>query len=286
MGAEKDNQSFNHRAGRDQAGDSFIGDAGKGALHATDEVARFAHELGNLLDGSLRNLGLATRRLEEKSTASGQSGQEALDRLHVAGDSLRQMAGMLKRWMEAGGGDAMNVCWEEGSLLEVMGRAIRSIEPLAQDAGIRIDVVLPAALSQVEAGKLFPVFLNGLRNAVEAIGRDGWVRVRGKRVLDQIEITIEDDGAGVDERLPRDERGLAPAGMTTKRHGHGMGLDISRRMLESMGGWIRLMDGLKKGAVLKVVWKDDRPAPGKGYASSSQDAYEPTAWDDGMAGWA
>lgn len=81
------------------------------------------------------------------------------------------------------------------------------------------------------------VFINILKNAEQCIPEDrpGKIRISVKRVEEQVEIRLTDNGCGIPEEFR--EKIFAP-NFTTKTSGMGLGLAISRRIVESMGGTI------------------------------------------------
>ena len=85
------------------------------------------------------------------------------------------------------------------------------------------------------------MLLNLERNALESI-RQGNVRLR--RIVistmfvdDEIRVSVQDTGPGLD---PAIREKLFTSFQTTKEHGMGMGLSISRTIVESHGGrlWV------------------------------------------------
>jgi two-component system sensor histidine kinase HydH len=98
--------------------------------------------------------------------------------------------------------------------------------------------------------KLHRVMVNGIRNAVDAMGDTGQLRIsafsRGKQVV----VRIEDTGPGIQgEEIPR----LFTPFHTTKTDGTGLGLAYSKKLAEGMGGDIRLANRKgTKGAVLTI----------------------------------
>jgi signal transduction histidine kinase len=85
------------------------------------------------------------------------------------------------------------------------------------------------------ASKLGQVFLNILRNAVQAVESvpNGTVQVRGRVVGDGIEVTVSDNGPGV---TPQVLARLAQPFFTTKPQGTGLGLWISQTLVAQHGG--------------------------------------------------
>jgi two-component system sensor histidine kinase HydH len=83
--------------------------------------------------------------------------------------------------------------------------------------------------------------LNLIRNSVEAIpdGQNGSVSLRAAAAADgAVVISVEDDGPGVPEPVRAE---LFSPFVTTKASGTGLGLAISRKLVETLGGTLRLL---------------------------------------------
>ncbi len=217
----------------------------------TRQRDRLLHELSNLLDGSLRNVGLALSRFDEVAAETGVDA-EARQCLATADRSLQQMAGLLRQWMRSACADLGSVYRPDAKLGEIVEHAARNLAPVARVQEIDLHVETSHEASRFPAGQLYPVLANGLRNAIESIGSNGAVTLSADVVGDELEVRIADDGAGVPDDLPRDGDGLVAPGVSTKPHGQGLGLAISRDIVRAMGGVIRLESNEPRGAVLLI----------------------------------
>jgi len=86
--------------------------------------------------------------------------------------------------------------------------------------------------------QLQQVVLNLIRNAVDAVGasapEDREVTVRSTHLgSEQVEVSVSDRGCGIPERVGDD---LYEPFFTTKPGGLGMGLSISRSIVQAHGG--------------------------------------------------
>jgi two-component system nitrogen regulation sensor histidine kinase NtrY len=105
----------------------------------------------------------------------------------------------------------------------------------------------PVHLS-VDPDQIEQVFINLMRNAVEAAGEGGGVRVRWREDGNAVQVEVEDDGPG----LARTDNLWTPF-FTTKPHGTGIGLVLSREIVENHGGSIALQNRVgAKGCVATV----------------------------------
>ena len=94
--------------------------------------------------------------------------------------------------------------------------------------------------------------MNLMLNGIEAMRETGGeLAIASKRIEhDQLVISVSDSGIG----LPVDEAGrIFEAFFTTKPHGTGMGLSISRRIIESHGGRLWAIPNAGRGAIFQFT---------------------------------
>ena len=73
------------------------------------------------------------------------------------------------------------------------------------------------------------VFLNLLKNSMDAMEHGGILSIQTRLIDDQVEITVTDQGCGIPEQ---DKKKIFSPFFTTKKHGTGLGLCISKRIIE------------------------------------------------------
>jgi signal transduction histidine kinase len=83
------------------------------------------------------------------------------------------------------------------------------------------------------------VLENLLRNTADYVGDSAVVTIRLGLVEKILIITYRDNGPGID---PRIRHRIFQNGVTTKGEGKGLGLYLSKRIVESYGGTIELLD--------------------------------------------
>jgi PAS domain S-box-containing protein len=145
------------------------------------------------------------------------------------------------------------------NLAEIIEQAIDSVKPAAQAKGIRLQPIIDPLARPVagDPNRLQQVFWNLLSNALKFTGRGGRVQVRLERVNSHLEITVADNGEGIDPNfLPFVfDRFRQADGSTTRRHGGlGLGLAIVKNLVELHGGMARVRSpGVGKGATFSVT---------------------------------
>jgi two-component system NtrC family sensor kinase len=103
------------------------------------------------------------------------------------------------------------------------------------------------------------VFRNLITNAIQATEAGGRVTVATARAGDQIEISVTDTGSGI----PADRlSAIFDDFVTTKRRGLGLGLAISKRIVEQLNGTIDVQSEVGRGTAftLRFPARDDRSA--------------------------
>lgn len=131
-------------------------------------------------------------------------------------------------------------------LNSALREAVETMAPLAETAGLTLRAELAPQPAYVEAD-LFAigrVHRNLILNAIQATAPGGLVvagtEVHGDRVL----MKIYDTGCGIPPERLHD---IFEDFVTTKRRGLGLGLAISRKIVEQLGGEIRVASEVGKG---------------------------------------
>ena len=133
------------------------------------------------------------------------------------------------------------------------------VRGLATDKRIRVDIRIDPAVAQVvvDAARIKQVLYNYLSNAIKFTRSDGHVRVRARPVADdRFCLEVEDDGIGIGpddlDRLFVEFQQLDTS--AAKRHqGTGLGLALTRRIVEGHGGEVGVRSVLGAGSTFWAV---------------------------------
>jgi two-component system sensor kinase FixL len=90
-----------------------------------------------------------------------------------------------------------------------------------------------ALLVAGDRDRLEQVFLNLVKNAIEAMGNGGTISIMTRPTGDQVEITVADEGNGIQEK---DREKIFSPFFTTKSRGTGLGLCITKRIIDEHAG--------------------------------------------------
>jgi signal transduction histidine kinase len=103
------------------------------------------------------------------------------------------------------------------------------------------------------------VFRNLITNAIQATAPGGRITIATQRTGNQVEIRVTDTGSGIPpERLAA----IFDDFVTTKRRGLGLGLAISKRIVEQLDGTITVTSEVGRGTsfTLRFPARDDQSA--------------------------
>ncbi len=207
-----------------------------------------AHEIKNPVVGISNGLDLILRRLEGDTTLEPIAAEMSrqLKRIEMAVRDLLAYARPPELRIAA------------TSPNEVVQRAATLVEPGASKKGVRIERVLDPELPLIpaDAELLGQAIVNLLLNAVEFSPADGEVRVTTRLGPEEVIISVQDRGAGI----PHDVKDqLFKPFFTTRHAGTGLGLPITRGIVERHGGRITVDSRPGEGALFTLVIPIGKP---------------------------
>lgn len=189
--------------------------------------AMVAHELRNPL-GVIR--GAAELIRSRAGPALGPRDQEALQDVLEEADRLRRLTD-----------DFLDLARDPAIVAgpvdvgEALAEAARAVSRTHAALEIHVE---GSGRADADAGRLRQVLANLLVNAAQAGARHAWVRAEPDGA--EVRVVVRDDGPGVDPALrPR----LFEPFATGRAQGTGLGLALSRRIVERQGGTLRLFEG-------------------------------------------
>jgi len=220
-------------------------------LTAMGEMASaLAHELNqplsaiaNYMKGSRR---LLANRSDENADLVRDAMDKAADQALRAGEIIRRLRDFVARGESERRVEDVKKLVEEASALALVG---------AKDKGVRVRYAFTPGLDFVLADKVQvqQVLLNLMRNAIEAM-EDSATRelvvATAPAQGNLLEISVADTGAGI---APEIGAQLFQPFVTTKRQGMGVGLSISRTIIEAHGGSISARPNVGGGTVFSFT---------------------------------
>jgi len=246
------------------------GDPSSGPLTA-DRLTVVAHELRNMLDGSMRWLGIAAAALPENEVEQeAEKLLAAREQIMMVHGTLERMSSMVNAALRSRSvpiGSSLLGVSDAVSLGMAIDHALDVVRPFASERGVQIKLTLEPDAGTAPAGPMYTVVLNGLMNAVQSIGKAAEKDTLNPGGVIDIAATIDPAREEIVIEISDDGLGIAPAargenafrhGVTTREEGYGIGLALARQIVESLEGVITLADRSDRtgtgrlGAVLRV----------------------------------
>jgi two-component system sensor kinase FixL len=198
-------------------------------------ASTLAHELNQPLSAIANYLKGSRKLLEsvpdERSAMIRDAMDKAAGQALRAGEIIRRLRDFVARGESERRVESVKKLVEEASALALVG---------AKDLGVRVRFAFDPTIDLVLADKVQvqQVLLNLIRNAIEAMeGSQNRELIISTRPADDamLAISVADTGHGI---APDMTAQLFQPFVTTKRHGMGVGLSISRTIVEAHGGQI------------------------------------------------
>ena len=223
-------------------------------------VANMSHELRTPLNAIIGFSEMLTRsffgKLNEKQA-------EYVNDIHFSGSHLLKLINDILdiSKIEAGHSDLQE---EEIEVREVVESCLNLVRPRAMDSKVSLAVrgISPTHLLYADERKLKQVLINLLSNAVKFTPPGGSIEVCSEIEPDgAYTISVVDSGVGI---APEDiETALAPfgqidSGLDRKYEGTGLGLPLTKSLIEAHGGTLTLESSLGVGTTIKVRFPSGR----------------------------
>ncbi len=182
--------------------------------------------------------------------------QEALQTCMDSAQHMRTLTDGLLELSKVDSGE-FDLRPERGNFEDLTREVVKMIEPLADERGIKIRCDLESVKSEFDSQKMRQALLNLLSNAVKYNREGGAILVGLKKEEGKAHWSVSDTGNGMDaeaiehvfERFYRVDKARTRSG----RSGTGLGLPITKAIVEAHGGMISVESAVGQGTVFRVI---------------------------------
>ncbi|MBW2018163.1 MAG: PAS domain S-box protein [Deltaproteobacteria bacterium] len=191
-------------------------------------LGRFVAEITHEIKNSLMLIGGFARQLIRDP-----SNEKSLKKLEVIAEEVERLENLLRELGEFYNPKPLSP--EPMDLNALLRHVYMLVKGDCRERKIRVklDTVPASLIVNGDRGKLEQVFLNLARNSIESMEEEGELIIRSRAKGDRAEVTVSDNGCGIP---PEDMEKIFSPFFTTKREGSGLGLSISKRIVEEHEG--------------------------------------------------
>jgi PAS domain S-box-containing protein len=191
-------------------------------------AAGLAHEIRNPLNAAGLQLTVMQRRLSRSNGADVDGARAAAE---LVANELRRLATLVQDFLQFARPQPLKL--QPGDVRLLASGLVELLAPEASGAGVTLALEDgPSVFTQFDAERMKQVLMNLVRNAIEATGPGGQIRLRVSNDADGARIEVQDDGPG----LPTTDAPIFEPFFTTKSSGTGLGLAIVHRIVSDHGG--------------------------------------------------
>lgn len=220
-------------------------------LAAMGEMASgVAHELNQPLT-AIVSFAEACLRMERSGKHNPEVLHKTLQQIAEQGERAARIVRHLRQFVRKS-----ELAYVELALNDVVRDVLRLLDYQIKHSDIQVRLELDDSLPPIRADRLQmeQVVLNLVHNAIdaarEAAGRQAELAIRTRRANDAVLFSVRDTGIGLP---PEAQRRLFEPFYTTKPQGLGMGLSISRSIIEVHGGRLWAQNNADRGATFQFT---------------------------------
>jgi signal transduction histidine kinase len=185
---------------------------------------------------------------------------ETADALRRARGHVATLSTLVDDLFELARLEAGDISWtlSQVGVAELIDETVEAFRPQAEQKGLVLTESVSSDVAPVRGNpeKLQRVLYNLVQNAVRHTPQDGTVSLRAERDEDFVRIEVEDDGEGIpaDQAEQVFERFFRGGDGARNGTGAGLGLSISRAIVEAHGGkiWVEPREGRGSRVVFTV----------------------------------
>ena len=217
-------------------------------------LASMSHELRTPLNAIIGFTGTLLMKLPGPLTPDQDH------QLHIVQNSARHLLSLINDLLDLAKIESGKVEVDSEPVVcqRVVHEVLTTLRPLAEAKGLTFELSLPAQDVTVRTDRraLNQILLNLANNAIK-FTESGHVRIELTRADDRVEIRVVDTGIGI---RAEDQEALfgafAQLSSAVRREGTGLGLHVSRKLAELLGGTIGFSSEFGKGSTFVLTLAD------------------------------
>ncbi|WP_052345776.1 ATP-binding protein [Paucisalibacillus sp. EB02] len=140
---------------------------------------------------------------------------------------------------------------KQESILEMIRDVSELLKPQAKLKNILLETIGEDQFVFCDRSQVKQVLINIIKNAIEAMEEAGKIIVKIVDSEIEVRIDIVDEGPGIDEEVIHK---LGEPFFTTKQQGTGLGLMITKQLLERHNAKLEILQNKEKGSTFRIIF--------------------------------
>lgn len=217
-------------------------------------LATMSHELRTPLNAII---GFAEVLRDEIIGTTTDEQKEYLDDIHKSGQHLLNMINTILDLSKIEAGK-FELQYEEFSIKDATNEALHTVMGFTNKKGIRIDTCIKKDIPPLIADKMKfkQIMFNLLSNAVKFTPENGNITITATNTTQSIQLDVSDTGIGIkpeDNAIIFDAFRQVDSSLTRNYEGTGLGLALTKRLVELHGGRIWVKSEYGKGSTFSFT---------------------------------
>jgi len=218
----------------------------------SDFLASMSHELRTPLSAIIGFSDLM--RTEPHDGDSVTVPGEWVEHIHRSGQHL---LGLINDVLDLAKVEAgrLDLSIERLDLALAVTESVAGLRPLADRKQITVETMIPPIAIDVDRGRFRQIVYNLLSNAIKYTPVGGRIGIEAVRTNDEVSISVIDTGVGIaaEDNAAVFEEFRQVGDPNTRQAGTGLGLALTKRLVEAHGGRIELVSALGAGSRFTVI---------------------------------
>jgi signal transduction histidine kinase len=150
-------------------------------------------------------------------------------------------------------GKPKEICFSKANIEEIIAYTLSITQQQAERQNVSVETTIAGPLPPIDCDsmQLKQVFINLMKNAIEAMPDGGKIMIKVK-VLDgnKMNILVQDEGCGIDAT---NIDNLGEPFFTTKKEGTGLGLMVTNQIIKDHNGNLKIESTVGKGTKVNIL---------------------------------
>lgn len=213
----------------------------------TDSIIQLASEVAHELGNPLNSIGIHLQ-LMQRALKTNPDFTKLFHSIQVCQNEIHRLDEIIQHFLQAV--RPQSCVLHKGNVIPVIKKLLDLVKPQLDNLNITLDFEVKGniPLIYLDPSRVHQALFNVIKNAIEAIGSNGWIRISCYSNDTHLVIACADSGCGISGAQAM--RMTTAENQTTKDLGHGIGMLIIQRVMREHNGSFDLESKENLGSIL------------------------------------